>query len=508
MAPKKLRRGAGASRTGGAARRIPSSTKSRPALTGVEAVKAARAKTIAAFQAAAGRHDYGEARALLSDAVKRDPEWTSGRITLARLLYEWFSRVDEPRAILEPMLETAPNEPQVLSMLSQIAAGTGDIDDAESYAERAIERFPDSPDPYYVLVSARPERGVQLAPKINEILSNRPISPHGRVAFLATLGRIAEFERDSARAFAAFKQANALLRRPHDPVAYTRYFEEMAHSFDRETIDRLARYGVSDRRPVFILGLPRSGSTLLERVLSRHAKVDTVGERNAMAVLVSELGARRKAPLPGEKGGSAYLTTVTKHEAKAIGARYSSLVRPALEDANAARHIDKMPGNFSLIGLIKAALPNAKIIHARRSPISTALSCFMQVFQTGHAFAQSLEHMAHYGVIHRRLMAHWREVLGDDLLEIDYEDLVEDPEKHARRGIEYLGLDWDPACLSPQESNRPVITASVAQVRRPIYRTSVARWRRYESQLKPLFDTWRAMGDDVYHDMMAASDRS
>ncbi len=457
-----------------------------------------------AFEQASKARDYARARAIIEDAVRRHPGWTAAKIVHAQLLYEHFGEVERPRAILEPLAETEKEDPNVLALLSTICAGAGQGADAIAFAERSIARFPEAADAYQIIQRIAPARGPELRKAIEAVMASRRITDRQRLVFHATLGRIADKEGDNARAFAEYRRANALQPGRYDPAAIKRYFEEMAQSFDAETLERLEGFGAADNRPVFIIGLPRSGSTLLERILGQHAKVDTAGERAELAVLSEELRGRYAAPPQGRPGSAAFFTEITRHEARAVGARYAALIRPALKNPNALRWLDKMPGNFILIGLIRTVLPQARIIHARRSPLDVALSCFTQSFQNGHPYAQSLPLLAHYLVMQRRLMAHWRGVLGEDLLEIDYEDVVEDLEREARRGLGHLGLDWDAACLSPQESDRPVVTASISQVRQPIYKGSIGRWRRYEAELAPLFETWRAMGDDVYRDILAA----
>lgn len=463
------------------------------------------ASAIRAFEDAAQRRDYPTARKLLEAQLARNPRWASAKIAYAQLLHESYGEVDRPIALLEESLPLAPNDSRVLNLLATMLFSANRREAALEAAERAMARFPEVPDSYQIMQRAKPELGASLRGRIETVLAERVVTDRQRLVFHTVLGRIAEHEGDAARFFAEFRRANALQKGVYDPREIVAYFREMTESFSPAYFERIRGYGASDARPVFVLGMPRSGSTLLERILSRHARIDTGGERSDLLVVSEALRAEYGAPAPGRPGAARFMSMLSRHEAKAAGARYAELIRPSIATANAARWLDKMPGNFILIGLIRTVLPNARIIHARRNPIDVALSCFTQSFRSGHAYARSLETLAHYIALHRRLMAHWRATLGDALIEIDYEDVVADLEGQARRGVAALGLDWDPACLAPQDSNRPVITASVAQVRQPIYRSSVARWRRYEAELAPLFETWRAMGDDVYQDVMSAA---
>lgn len=482
------------------------STARRAAQTG--AAGPSQGAAARAYQEASTARDYARARAIIEDAVARWPAWSAARVIQAQLLYEHYGQIQAPRAILEAELDRAPNDPNILPLLASICSGAGLMADATRFAERSIAAFPAVADAYQTIQRADPARGPELRAAIERVMATLSITPRQRLVFHATLGRIADREGDRARAIAEYGRANALRPGDYRPDAITRYFDEIRAAYDAETLARLRRCGASDARPSFIVGLPRSGSTLLERILSRHARIDTAGERSEMTTLSETLRLGRRAPPPGAPGGARFMTELTKHEARAIGARYAALVRPALENPAAARWLDKMPGNFILLGFIKTVLPQARLIHARRNAVDVALSCFSESFKTGHTYAQSWPSLAHYIVEQRRLMAHWRAQLGEELLEVAYEDVVDDHERAARRGLDHLGLDWDPNCLTPEESDRPVVTASIAQVRQPVYKSSAGRWRRYRSELTPLFDAWRAMGEDIYREMMAEAEET
>lgn len=453
------------------------------------------------YEAAIRKRDRLKARAILEDIIRRDPNWAGAQIAYAKLLFDFYGEWERPRALLEPFVERSDRS-EVLTTLAHIAAGLGEVEAAADYAQRAIARFPEIGDGYQILQRARPELGAQIAAQIHAVMARGGLTERSRRILHATLGRIHAAQAAPEQAFIEFGRANALRMGAYSPADVEHYLRATAEVYDAPTLERLRRLGVSDSRPVFIVGMPRSGSTLLERILAQHPKIETVGEREELVLLAEELRAQSGAPRVGESGAADYLTQIGKHDARALAARYSAMVRPALRNPEAARHLDKMPGNFMMIGLIKTIFPKARIIHARRNPADTALSCYMEAFEDGHLYTRRLDHLAHYIVQQRRLMAHWRELMGEELLEVRYEDVVADHEGEARRALRHLGLDWDAACLSPQESNRPVRTASVAQVRRPIYKDSVAKWRAYERELEPLFAAWRAMGDDVHRMMM------
>jgi hypothetical protein len=243
----------------------------------------------------------------------------------------------------------------------------------------------------------------------------------------------------------------------------------------------MAGAGVSTDRPVFIVGMPRSGTTLVEQILSAHPDVHGAGEIANLASLI----ARVSGP-----DGSTY-----PFWAKALGVSdFGVLGETYLDslptgDAGRGRTTDKRVANFEHLGLIHLCLPGARIIHCRRDPRDVALSCFASRFSDGQGFADDLVELGRYWHAYDRLMAHWRRVLPPGrMLEVDYEAVVEDTEGWARRLVDHCGLDWDAACLQFHTSGREVRTGSFAQVRRPIYTGSIGRWRRFAAQLAPFIE--------------------
>ncbi len=240
---------------------------------------------------------------------------------------------------------------------------------------------------------------------------------------------------------------------------------------------RRAAPGLGDRSspvPVFILGMPRSGSTLVEQILASHPEIFGAGELKAFDQALTSLGTGQDvSPDMGEA------------ELRRLGGAYVAAVRPRAPTA--LRITDKMPANFRYAGLIHLALPNARIIHTRRDPVDTCLSCFMHMMPMPYTY--DLAELGRHYRAFAALMAHWRDVLPAGVsLEIDYEDVVEDLEGQARRIVAHCGLDWDDACLSFHTTERPVRTASAVQVRQPVYRDAVRRWLPYKDMLQPLLD--------------------
>lgn len=240
--------------------------------------------------------------------------------------------------------------------------------------------------------------------------------------------------------------------------------------------------GGTSRRPVFILGMPRSGTTLTEQILAGHPEVFGAGERGFVGQIAQKLYHGAGAP-----------PEPLSHDALAAAADFYLAAIGRL-NGTAARVTDKMPANFLHLGLIARVFPRARIIHCRRDPIDTCLSCFMQNFRAAHlSWTCDLADLGHYYCQYRRLMDYWRTVLPDGtMLEVDYEDTVADLESQARRLVEFVGLEWDDACLRFNETERAVVTASHSQVRRKLYGGSVGRWRRYGDGLQPLIEALSA----------------
>jgi len=259
--------------------------------------------------------------------------------------------------------------------------------------------------------------------------------------------------------------------------------------FTEKTLETLRQSANPSTAPIFVLGMPRSGTTLIEQIIASHPSVYGAGELTHLTQIISR-------PIDTPAGTLVYpenILHLTHAEARAISDEYLSHLQSY---APTAAHIsDKMPGNFVAIGLIHALFPEAKIIHVERNPIDTCLSCYTKRFTHGQLFSYDLTELGHFYASYQRIMAHWRQLLpANSWLDVCYEDVVIDLESEARRLITYCGLPWDPSCLAFHSAQRQVRTASYMQIRKPIYKSSVDRWRRYERELMPLM---QALNDNL-----------
>jgi tetratricopeptide (TPR) repeat protein len=309
-----------------------------------------------------------------------------------------------------------------------------------------------------------------------------------RSAVHFTLADLLDDMREYDRAFAHYRRANRYHAGRYSRAGREREVERLMNVFDRENMERLPSCRRKTEHPVFIIGMPRSGTSLVEQILATHEEILGAGELLELGLAAMRLG-RNKHKIPYPECLSSVKPGFLSER---TGRYFLRLMRDVDEEL---RVTDKMWQNFEQLGLIQLAFPRARVIHCRRDPVDTGLSCFMQSFGTaGPPFSYDLEDIAHYYGQYRRLMDHWMENLDLPILDVDYEELVNDLENVSRRMVRFLGLDWDPACLRFHENPRLVRTASHEQVKRPVYTTSIGRARHYRQHLDPLIDSLRSQG--------------
>jgi tetratricopeptide (TPR) repeat protein len=306
------------------------------------------------------------------------------------------------------------------------------------------------------------------------VADQTPLAEHQAPFLHFALAKAWEEAGEPARAFQHLLTGNALRRQQlvYDEAADQALFQRVIAAFGPERFQRSEAVGEPSAIPIFVLGMPRSGSSLIEQCLASHPAIHGGGELPTLATVA----------------GAGYPEIIQNLEDTAfrrLGAAYLARL-PALPTGK-TRLIDKMPYNFLYAGLIRLILPHARIIHTVRDPVETCVSCFSKLFPTGQLYSYDLGELGRYYRGYRTVMAHWHSVLPDDaMLDVSYEAVVEDFETQMRRVIAYCGLPWDDQCLEFHRTQRPVRTASAVQVRQPLFRTSLQRWRRYETWLAPL----------------------
>lgn len=386
-----------------------------------------------------------------------------------------------------------PDNAEYLFGLASSEIAHGDMDTAERLLNRVIEIAPHDYDAYRNRATLRRQRHDDN--HIDELLQRLKAGvqrPAGEVQLCFALAKEYEDLHEDDVAFdwlrrGADKRRSLLKYRVDGDLAVLARLQRV---FDRTMMDRDVA-GCADKGPVFVIGLPRSGTTLIDRILGSHSLVTSLGEINDFAYsLMHTLN-----------------TAGTKLELIDLSADidFAALGRRYVQGTNNYRKtspylIDKTPLNYLYVGLIRLALPNARIVHIKRNPMDSCYGMYRTLFRAGYPFSYDLDDLGKYYIAYRELMDHWGAVAPDAFLDVSYEELVDNQETVSRRIIEYCELDWEPACLDFHKNSSAVATASSAQVRRPVYRDALQRWRRYEKQLQPLADQLRAAGIDILAD--------
>ncbi|MDY7108783.1 MAG: sulfotransferase, partial [Planctomycetota bacterium] len=316
---------------------------------------------------------------------------------------------------------------------------------------------------------------------LDKHLADKTLPAPGRRELFFLRGKIHEKRGEYDEAFAAYRSANETAGGTCDADAYRRRIDELLEVYRRENLPRYARATLSLEDPVFIVGMPRTGSTLVERIIDAHPAARGLGELAEMNRITRGLPLSIGSPLPYPQ----CVRDLTPPVADRIGTEYVESVRKTARRAR--RVVDKYLPNFENLGLLSLILPQARVIECRRNPMDACLSCFAEpLHPSGHPWASRLEDLGAHHRQYERIMDHWKNVLDMPILEVSYEELTADQEAVSRRIIEFLGLPWDEQCLRYYELKRPIMTLSREQVDKPVYRSSVNRADRFGDHLEPL----------------------
>ena len=281
-------------------------------------------------------------------------------------------------------------------------------------------------------------------------------------------------------AFEHYSKANNLSPNNYDRHLYDEYFMAIPRCYTRDVIDALKRKTMDSQRLVFIVGMPRSGTSLVEQILASHPDVYGGGELNTLGDIIKQLPDKNNLT----SGYPGFVSELTASIVEDAAHQYINYIESI--DKKSQLVTDKMPDNFLYLGLINILFPQAKIIHCTRNPYDTCLSCYFQQFSGHYPYAYQLDNLAHYYKAYQKLMSYWHDNLTTPIFELNYETLIEDKENVIRKLLEHCQLDWHEDCLEFNKSSRAVTTASTQQVGKALYKTSVDRWRNYESFLDPL----------------------
>lgn len=394
----------------------------------------------------------------------------------------------------ERLLTVKPDAHGAKSGVSRAYLGMGRTEDAEKAARELIALVPDSSSGYVNLSNARKFKkdDPEIADVERMIESKGTNSKELRGLHFAAAKMCDDVGRYDD-AFKYYDTANTAAAGKYDGKLLEQNYAELKKTYTRKFFEDHKAHGLDSERPVFIVGMPRSGTTLTETIIGAHPQAYAAGELETVKRCERE-AASLVFKDEGQQKNPRQLTWVG---IEILAQRYLDAIDTKAKNINAIRVTDKMPHNFQAVGFIAMMFPKARIIHTRRSPMDTCLSIWQQNFNDAHTYARNLSDLGHHYAQYLDLMEHWRQVLPGRLLEIDYENLVENQEEVSRKMIDFVGLPWDEACLRPHEVTRTVLTASVWQVRQPVYKRSAGRWKNYEKHLAPLRDALKAAGHEV-----------
>ena len=398
--------------------------------------------------------------------------------------------LDSARDLYRQLLHLEPKNPSVRNSLGQVLASLGEEVDARQIFQELTKEEPLFGEPWLNIARARHFTSVD-DPDIRQmrtVLKRRQMNPSQTLYVHFALGKALDDCKDYDQAFAHYEKGNTLRRRElqFDAGEVDRQFDRLIEGFSPELMDGLSEKGSSETQPLFIVGMPRSGTTLLEQVLCAHPDVDTAGELRDLARIARNVARSNEKPWPE------CITGVSGSHLKTMASEYLA----ALESraSGSERIIDKMPQNFLHVGFAALLFPRATVVHCTRDPLDTCLSNYFQIFPGGIDFSYDLSELGRYYRNYQRLMSHWQALLGERLVTVRYEQLVSDPEPVLRTLLKTIGLPWDPACLSHQDTVQRVDTLSLYQVRQPLNVESKGRWRNYKKHLGPLRE---ALGESL-----------
>lgn len=417
-----------------------------------------------------------ESEIWLRRALKANPNYVDARISLGLTLV-FLGRIRDAKARFEKVLKAAPRETDALFGMALIAKVEGRFADADALFRRVLEQRPRMAAAWAALVTLR-----KMTPADGDWLSaakelvHGGVTPPEKVDLLFAIGKYHDDLEEFDEAFRSFATANALLR--ESAIKYNRegrggFINDMVRLYTKDAIATIGMCGSESTKPVFVVGMPRSGTSLTEQILASHPSVFGAGEMDFWNAFTrtheSEVRAGFLDPAMRKKLAEDYLRLLEAHA------------------GDATRVIDKATINSDYMGLIYSAFPNARFVYLQRDPIDACLSCYFQQFGTALNFTMDLSDLAHYYQGHRKLFRHWQSVLPTDrILVVPYEELVQRPEEWVRKMLDFLGLDWYDRCLSFQDTQRVVTTASAWQVRQKLHTRSVGRWQSYKKHIGPL----------------------
>ena len=431
-----------------------------------------------------GRYDQAIQHA--EKAVKLAPDNALVNNNLG-VAYEFFGDFSRALIYYEKAQAVSPDSIEILTNLASIYVAHDQKDKAQACYRKIMALKPDHGAAYRGLVGIKKYTSAEDpdALSIKKMIGQTKLSDTERTHLLFALGKIYDDCGAYDSAFTALQEGNDIVDRHMNLKMETlsTYVDSHVATFTDEFYATRADFGRSEVMPVFVLGMPRSGTSLVEAILASHSLVYGAGELDWFDQLVSAL--------PGLTGNkTTYPECVTQLDAKTIhnlGEKYITYLK--MLSQGSAYVVNKLPANFQRLGVIRLLFPNAKIIHCRRDPMDTCLSIYSRLFPKNLPWSYNLHKLGEYYVEYERLMQHWREVTPDDyIFDLQYEELVANQKSVTQNLLNFIGLPWEDSCLDYYKNRRGVRTASSQQVKQPVYNSSIGRWKHYEKHLGPLME--------------------
>lgn len=427
---------------------------------------------------------FGDALDEIGKALAAEPDQPSSQLLKGAILAQ-AGRTGEALEVFDAVLERHPGQARIHLNRGRALQTAGRPADAVAAFRAALDLEPGLAEAWWSLSDLKTFRfDDDDVAQIREHLGAEGASDEDRIHLSFALGKALEDRGEFDESFRYYASGNTARRRTlrWDADQHHADVERVAQLFDAPFFASRRGWGNPSTAPIFIVGLPRAGSTLLEQILASHSRVEGTMELPYVMSTAGRLAGR--APGDRRTRYTEVLASLTHEDFAALGAEF--LERTATHRSGAPHFVDKMPNNFIHVGLIHLMLPNARILDARRQPMACGFSLFKQLFAHGQTFSYDLGDIGRYYRDYVRLMAHWDKALPGRVLRVDYEAVVSDTESQVRRILSHCGLDFEPGCLEFHRTERQVRTASAAQVRQPIYRSAVDQWRNYGSHLEPL----------------------
>jgi tetratricopeptide (TPR) repeat protein len=430
---------------------------------------------------------FSQAEEVFRGTIGRNPFNMRARVGLAETLQE-VGRLGEALAVFREALAIRPNDAEILHGLGVGLMEKGDLGSAADMFRRALAVAPKQAKSWLMLSQVkRQEQADAEFSAMQTLHDGANADSLDRMQLSFGLGKLNDDLKAYEAAFDYFAEGNAIRRKgiAYDGAKTRAEFAAMKATFDAAFFEKHKPSAIDDDTPIFVVGMPRSGTTLVEQIIASHPQVFGAGE---LTILKTAVG--KGFPLDMKGGFPAGIRDLPDKAFAAAGHDYLDMLH---ERYPGSRHVtDKMPGNFLLIGFLHLMLPKAKIVHCARNPVATCLSIYKTHFRgDGHLYSYDLAELADFHNLYTDMMDHWRTVLPGVVHDVRYEDFVSDQERATRALVDYLGLPWNDAVLSFHKTDRPVRTASAAQVRQPMYRGSIELWKSYGDKLKPLIERLR-----------------